>query len=54
MSWVQTLNLVADEYESKEEKVLLEKELKNLEARDKEIMIMRMVFIIPKNILKKK
>ena len=35
MSWVP------DEYESKEEKVLLEKELKNLEARDKEIMIMR-------------
>lgn len=34
-------DLVADEYESKEEKVLLEKELKNLEARDKEIMIMR-------------
>ena len=34
-------DLVADEYESKEEKVLLEKELKNLEARDKKIMIMR-------------
>lgn len=32
---------VADEFESKEEKILLQKELKNLEARDKEIMIMR-------------
>ncbi len=32
---------VADEYESKEEKVLLQRELKNLEPRDKEIMIMR-------------
>lgn len=35
------LDLVADEYESKEEKVLLERELKNLDSRDKEIMIMR-------------
>lgn len=34
-------DLVADEYESKEEKVLLERELKNLDSRDKEIMIMR-------------
>lgn len=34
-------DLVADEYENKEEKVLLEKELKNLDSRDKEIMIMR-------------
>lgn len=34
-------DLVADEYESKEEKVLLERELKNLDLRDKEIMIMR-------------
>lgn len=32
---------VADEFESKEEKILLQKELKNLEARDKEIMVMR-------------
>lgn len=32
---------VADEFESKEEKILLQKELKNLEDRDKEIMIMR-------------
>lgn len=32
---------VADEYESKEEKVLLQRELKNLEPRDKEIIIMR-------------
>ena len=32
---------VADAFESKEEKILLQKELKNLEARDKEIMIMR-------------
>lgn len=34
-------DLVADEYESKEEKVLLERELKNLDSRDKEIMVMR-------------
>ena len=34
-------DLVADEYESKEEKILLERELKNLDSRDKEIMIMR-------------
>lgn len=32
---------VADEFESKEEKILLQKELKNLEDRDKEIMVMR-------------
>lgn len=32
---------VADEFESKEEKILLQKELKNLETRDKEIMVMR-------------
>lgn len=32
---------VADEFESKEEKLLLQKELKNLDDRDKEIMIMR-------------
>ena len=34
-------DLVAEEYESKEEKILLERELKNLDSRDKEIMIMR-------------
>lgn len=32
---------VASEYESKEEKVLLQRELRNLDDRDKEIMIMR-------------
>ena len=34
-------DIVADEFESKEEKQLLTSELRNLDSRDKEIMIMR-------------